>query len=122
MKTLAYELAALVLAIRNCEKSGNLDWKEQHKDRLFELCRSHLPRGAGLDGSTFILLDRCTDSKLVFRTSFHHMNDAGMYDGWTDHIVTVHASFFEPRVTVSGPNKNEVKDDIAQRFLWTLMT
>ena len=119
-ETLSYKLASLVIAIRNCEKTGNTEWRAKHVERARQLCKRYLPHGAGLDGSTVFRLDVANDKSLVFKTSFHHMDESGMYDGWTDHTVRVAASFFSPAVTVSGKDRNGVKDDIAERFLLAL--
>src|SRR5690606_41537978 len=56
-------------------------------------------------------------SKIVLRTSFHHMNESGFYDGWTEHIITVIPDLvngFDLRI--SGRNKNDVKEYIADVF------
>jgi hypothetical protein len=45
------------------------------------------------------------------------MNDAGYYDGWTYHVVTVRPSLaFEIDLRVSGPNRNDIKSHIAETF------
>ncbi len=54
---------------------------------------------------------------LVFNTAFHHMNDSGSYDGWTDHTVTLRPSFiggFDMHIT--GRDRREIKEYIAQCF------
>jgi hypothetical protein len=45
------------------------------------------------------------------------MHDSGMYDGWTEHTIVLTPSFlghFDMRI--SGHNRNEIKDYIADTF------
>lgn len=45
------------------------------------------------------------------------MNDAGYYDGWTEHTITVTPAFiggFE--LSISGRNRNDIKDYISEVF------
>lgn len=109
------ELASAVQARRNCAEHNNTEWFEKWTDYI-ESMQSHLPHGSGFDCGTKIDLDASHAEKLVFTTSFHHMNDAGMYDGWTDHIVTVTPSFSGFNLRVSGRNRNDIKEYIAEEF------
>jgi len=105
------ELARLVAAIRNCEKSNNQEWLGRHTARLKTLVQEEMPSGSGIDNGTKIDLDASTPDKLVFEVGFHHMNDGGMYDGWTEHriIVTPSLAFgFDLRIT--GKDRNEIKE------------
>jgi len=68
------------------------------------------PSGSGIDDGTK-LDDTSTANKLVFNTGFHHMNENGYYDGWTDHQVIVTPSLaygFDMRIT--GRDRNDIKD------------
>ncbi len=106
-----YEAIAQALAAKvNCEKSGNQEWRERWADRITRLCREHLPSGAGLSGVS-IDWDASKPERLAFLTSFHHMHESGMYDGWTDHSLIVTPSFvsgFDLRIT--GRNRNGIKE------------
>ncbi len=110
MTTKLYQQIARTIEARlNCIKSGN-DWQLRHEETL-EAFNDLLPSGSGIDSGTKIDIDASKPDKLVFNFSYHHMNDGGMYDGWTDHqlIVTPSLSFgFACRIT--GPNRNDVKD------------
>ncbi len=54
---------------------------------------------------------------LEFKTAFHHMDENGCYDGWTEHTVTVTPSLIhEFTVKVSGRDRNEIKSYIAETF------
>lgn len=111
------ELASKVCAMRNCEKTGNAEWRDKHEDAIGNLCREFLPSGSGFDAGSHIDLDASHAEKLVFTTSYHHMNDNGYYDGWTEHTVTVTPSFIGGfNIRVSGRNRNDIKGYIAESF------
>lgn len=115
-------LATLLCAIENCLKSDNVEWRDKHADKLAELVREHMPSGAGFDSGTK-LDDSSKPNRLVFTTSFHHMNDGGMYNGWTEHTVIVTpdlASGFDLRVT--GRDRNDIKEYIGEVFHSALST
>ena len=74
-----------------------------------------LPSGSGFDSGTTFDVAASSAEKLVFNTSYHHMNDGGYYDGWSDHVVTVKASLlFGIDIRVSGRNRNDIKDYIIE--------
>ena len=74
------------IAMENCIQSKNSEWEERWRNRI-EHVMSSAPSGSGFDNGT--QLDSVTKNKIVFTTAFHHMNDAGYYDGWTEHTVIV---------------------------------
>jgi hypothetical protein len=119
-KTVAEALASTIVAIRNCERVGNAEWAEKHADQLAELI-AKLPSGAGIDNGTQLDMDRSAHDCLVFITSFHHMDEFGGYDGWTDHVVKVRQSFvYGLDVTVSGRDRNNIKDHLVEVFSTSL--
>lgn len=86
-------------------------------ENLISELDAELPRGSGFDSGSQFLWDESTSEKLIFKTAFHHMNDCGMYDGWTEHLVTVTPSLlFGYKIAVSGRNRNDIKDYIAECF------
>ena len=99
------------------------EWFDRHADRIESLVREHMPRGSGFDSGTTLDLEASHADKLVFQTSFHHMNDGGYYDGWTTHVVTVTPSFIGGfSLRVGGRNRNNIKDYIGDTFHTALMT
>ena len=121
MRKLYVEMASLVQARLNCITKNNQEWKEKHEERLLELCKEYMPRGSGFDAGTKLDFDKSTGDKLVFNTSFHHMNEQGSYDGWTEHSVTVKASLqFGFELTIGGRDRNDIKDYIGERFQYAL--
>lgn len=121
MNSKAYSrIAQLLVAIDNCENSNNTEWKHKHQDRLESIVERVMPHGSGFD-SGCKLLDESTPERLVFSADFHHMNDGGYYDGWSEHTVIVQPSLahgFSLRVT--GRNRNDIKDYIAETMEYAL--
>jgi hypothetical protein len=73
-----------------------------------------------------LLLEDCTENKIVFEIDFHHMNDNGYWDGWTSHIVRVWPDLSCGfRLTISGVNKHDIKDylhEVADNMMNTVVT
>lgn len=114
-------LADLIVARANCLKSANSEWHDKHGERLAKLCNDMLPSGSGIDCGTKLEEDACKGgARLVFSLSFHHMNDAGMYNGWTEHVATVTPSFQGIDISISGRNRNDIKDYLAETLHYCL--
>ena len=104
------EFANLIRAIAWCNESGNAEWHGKHNDDIKRLLY-FMPSGSGVDSGTELDLDNSTPEKLVFHADYHHMNECGMYDGWTEHTITVRPSLqFGITLSISGRNRNDVKD------------
>lgn len=107
-------IASLLLARENCRSSGNTEWLKRHSQDLLALVDTHLPSGSGFDTGTQISFDRSTPERLVFTTSYHHMDEGG-YDGWTEHEVIVTPSLVHGiALRITGTNRNDIKDYIAE--------
>jgi len=115
-QTLAGFIASTVDALKRCESKDNAEWSAKHRERLDYIARNLLPRGSGIDSGTTIDIDRCTQKKIVLHTSFHHMDDSGGYDGWSDHYVVAYPSFDGIDLNVSGENRNDIKDYLHDVF------
>jgi hypothetical protein len=91
-RKLYQELSSLLIAYDNCVKSGN-DWADKHEERIEELCKDNLPHGSGIDGEEITLdMGDSQPNRLVFHSSYHYMDENGMYDGWLDFSVIVKPS------------------------------
>ena len=109
------KLATIIDAYHRCEKELN-PWSTNHKERAERLVLDYMPSGSGIDAGTHLYLSESTGEKLVFGTSFHHMTE-GMYDGWTEHNITVRPSLIHGfTLTISGRNRNEIKDYLYEVF------
>src|SRR5262245_57910277 len=88
-RPLYQEIALLTQARLTCRASNNEEWFRNHSDKIAQLTRDFLPRGSGFDMGTVFDFDQSTPSKLVFQTSYHHMDEYGGYTRWTDHTITI---------------------------------
>ena len=78
MKQPFYRAIASTLQARiNCEKRGNYEWHARHLERIESLVKAHAPSGSGFDNGTRFDVDASTPERLVFTTSFHHMDERG---------------------------------------------
>lgn len=118
MKT--YQVIARAIGARNrCEQTGNIEWQNRWQARIAELV-ADFPSGSGFNNGTQ-LDDSSTSEKLVFNTAFHHMDENGYYDGWTEHQVIVKPSLeMGFSLTITGRDRNEIKEYIAECFMAVL--
>ena len=105
----ARELASCLAARENCVDSGNNEWYDKWDKRIDWITEQFLPSGSGIDCGTKIDLDHSTPTKLVLTCEYHHMNENGMYDGWTHHIITVTPTFDGIAIKVGGRDRNDIK-------------
>lgn len=117
-KRLYQTIASKLVAIENCRKSDTLnDWEAHHACAIATLVKEHMPSGSGFDCGTKFDFESSRPNRLIFATSFHHMDENGSYDGWSDHTVIVTpdlASGFDLRIT--GRDKRMIKSYIADTF------
>lgn len=113
------ELAQRVSASKNCAQIGNNTWEVKHDNAIEQLIEI-LPHGSGIDGTTELSFDESKEDKIVITSSFHHMNDVGMYDGWTDFKLVIRPSLihgFTLKVIGSFPRKySDTRDYLAEIF------
>ena len=117
------EIVARVVAMRNCKKSGNEEWYYRHDVALRKLCTQYLPSGSGLDAQPAVNIYLTTDAKLLIECAdFHHMDEHGGYDGWSNHDIIVTPSLqFGMGLRVTGRDRNGVKEYIRSVFYHALM-
>jgi hypothetical protein len=119
--TLIHAIASAISTYQAGKSKDNADWQDAALTRLNKY-QDMLPRGSGFDAGTSIDLFKSTDDKIVFNTAFHHMNDAGYYDGWTDHVVTMRPSFvFGTTIAISGKDRRGIKEYMHEVFHNDLM-
>src|ERR1043166_1202296 len=87
--TLVQWLASTVNARETCRTTNNTEWFERHTESLKELVKNFMPSGSGIDNGTKIDLERSRSERLVFTFGYHHMDESGMYNGWTHHELIV---------------------------------
>jgi hypothetical protein len=75
------------------------------------------PSGSGFDSGTTLNEEKSKENRLVFDTAFHHMDEWGGYDGWTEHQVIVTPSLvFGFTLRITGRDRNGIKDYINDVF------
>jgi hypothetical protein len=120
-RTLIQEIASCVDARLTCIKRGNTEWESNHTLTLKTIEKDLLSSGSGIDCGTRIDLDRSTGNKVVLILSFHHMDDNGMYCGWTEHTLTVKPHLIHDiDLTISGRNRNDIKDYLHETYRYNL--
>jgi hypothetical protein len=104
----------------NCGKCNNsIQWIDNHQNSI-DTILSDFPSGSGFDAGTNLeQLEQpvSTPEKLVFNTSYHHLNENGFYTGWTNHNVIVTPSLqFGYNIKVTGKNINGIKEYVTECF------
>lgn len=110
-------IASALQAMENCRKSGNDEWLIKHRDTIASFVTDYMPSGSGVDNGTQFDCAASRPNRLVFVAYYHHMNDGGMYDGWTEHKIIVTpdlATGFDLKVT--GRDRNDIKDYLGELF------
>lgn len=122
-QTVVVQIASALGAWRRVERKGYQfrDVAIKWKDTIKYLRDEYLPVGSGFDAGTELDFIASTPidgdpEKLVFNTSFHHMDENGGYDGWTTHQVIVTPSFDGINIEVTGDDRNDIIDYIASTF------
>lgn len=113
------ELASTLDALKRCRETPDNPWIDKHGDYLDALVNL-LPSGSGIDNGTRLDNEASHAEKLVFTFGFHHMNDGGYYDGWSDHVLTVTPSFCGINLRISGRNRDEIKDYLHDTYYQAL--
>ena len=116
------QLAMLIDAFHRCQKTNN-PYAGNHEERINCIVKRYMPSGSGVDNGTKLSWSVSNKNKLVFTFGFHHMDEHGYYDGWTEHsaIVTPDLAWgFSLKIT--GINKNQIKDYLGDLFHDALST
>jgi hypothetical protein len=109
-------IASRLQARQTCIERGTNDWSDRHRDCIEDWVKEHAPSGSGFDRGTTLDFEASRPERLVFNTAFHHMDQHGGYDGWTEHTVIVQQSLLGLDVRVTGLNRNDVKTYISETF------
>ena len=122
MKQKLYKhLARKMDAYIRCMETPDNDFTNKHKESIETLVYQYMPSGSGIDAGINFDFTNSTANKLVLTFSYHHMDESGYYDGWTEHklIVTPSLAFgFDMKIT--GRDKNATKDYLYQTFDYAL--
>ena len=116
-KTLAAWIAEVSEWAERAENNPNAQWGGIARTRLEQLVNM-LPSGSGIDCGTNLVSASAT--KIVLECSFHHMDEHGYYDGWTKHRITVRPTFDSIDISVSGRNRNDIKEYLHEVYALAL--
>lgn len=106
------EISSRLQARLNCEKSNNMEWLEKHQTAIDDICKNHLPHGSGFNQGTTLFYLESKPEKLVFIAPFHHMNENGFYDGWSNLKIVITPSLqYNFNIKITGIMR-KYKDDI----------
>lgn len=114
-------IASKLAAMANCESKGNMEWYERHQSAIEYIIKNHLPHGSGIDAGVKIDFDRSTEERIVLSFGFHHMDDNGFYNGWTEHDAIIKPSLaygFTLRIT--GKDRRGIKEYLHETFHYVL--
>ena len=116
-KTLAAWIAETSDWAERAENNLNAQWGGIARTRLDQLVKM-LPSGSGIDSGTKLVSASAT--KIVLECSFHHMDEHGFYDGWTEHRITIRPTFDNLDISVSGRNRNDIKEYLHEVYRYAL--
>lgn len=95
----------------------NDEWAAKWTSKIDGLVSDFMPSGSGIDCGTKFDWDASNPEKIVFSFSFHHMNDGGHYDGWTEHLLVVRPSLaFGLEMKITGRDRNGIKEYLHDVF------
>lgn len=110
MSTVIQHIHAQLVRRNNDNNSAN--------ECLRHLQANYLPSGSGINVGTDII--GLYKNAVMLHTSFHHMNEVGYYDGWTEHKITVTPTFNGMDIRISGKDRNGIKDYLHDVFYHAL--
>lgn len=114
--TICRQIALSFNSFLACDAADNKEWRENHKKTIVELCKNG-PSGSGIDNGTHFNFEESKEDKLVFDTSYHHMNEHGYYDGWTHHEIIVTPSLmFGFSLRVTGRDRRDIKEYLSEVY------
>lgn len=106
-----------------CMESPDSGWTNLHMESIESLVAGYMPSGSGIDSGTSFDFARSTSDKLVFTFGYHHMNENGYYDGWTEHkCIVIPSLAFGIDIKITGRDRNGIKDYLYQTFEYALNT
>lgn len=108
-------------ALAQAARGGfNEEWSVVMEEKIDAIMKS-APSGSGIDRGTRIIAEKCSREKLVFAVSFHHMDENGYYDGWTEHQVIVTHDLIGFNIRITGKNRNDIKEYLTDVYCYWLM-
>lgn len=118
-RKLYQQIASTIDAYHRCVKTHREKiWELKHLEALHAIEANYLPHGSGIDNGCQFDLDHSTAERIMITSSYHCMDENGMYDGWADFAVTVTPSLvFGVSISVKSANgcsRQFVKYDLGE--------
>jgi len=100
-----------------CEgiKTANENFQSKFIEKIHEY-EKELPNGSGIDSGCKVDIENSGKNKVVIEFSFHHMNENGYYDGWTEHKAIFKPSLTGIELKITGKDRNMIKDYLHDLF------
>jgi hypothetical protein len=93
------------------------DFEDNRETLLHHIEKNLLPSGSGIDTGTKISRLRFKQGAVRLSLEFHHMNENGYYDGWTEHTVLVSPDLrYGFTLHVGGKDRNQIKDYLGDTY------
>lgn len=112
-RKLYQEMAQIIEARINCEKSNNTEWLNNHTEYLEKYLLEKLPHGSGLNYDWCYDYNKSNANKIVLTTSYDAMDDVGYYDGMIDFTLTITANLahgFDTRIIGNFGKYQTIRD------------
>jgi len=113
-KKIYQELATLTDARLRCIQMDNKEWEEKHTEKIEEMVK-RFP----IDDPIFDFYES-NGQKLVIHSSYHHMNENGFWDGYSDFTIKVTSDLmFGFKLSILGkfPRKYESTKDYLHELI-----
>jgi len=121
-KTVAAALAQALDAWKNCIKKYNAKWSDHWESEIDRLMDS-APSGSGIDSGTQLDRGKSDGNRLILQADYHHMDEWGHYDGWTQHTIRVYPHLYHGiTLTISGRNRNAIKEHLYEVYDYWLQS
>lgn len=110
------ELAQAIGARERCIETDSQQWIDKWTERIERIMET-APSGSGIDNGTILIIDKSTEERLELEGDFHHMDENGGYDGWTEHQIIVTGSLIHGfNLKIKGPDRNGIKEYLYDRY------
>jgi hypothetical protein len=110
------KLISLIAQTCDWHKVVNDEYMGECEDRIYKL-EQLLPSGSGIDAGCKIDVEKSSSNKVVINFSWHHLDENGYYDGWTDHKLIVKPKLSgDFDLTITGRDKGYIKDYLYDLF------
>ena len=110
------KLISLIAQTCDWHKVVNDEYMGECEDRIYKL-EQLLPSGSGIDAGCKIDVERSSSDKVIINFSWHHLDENGYYDGWTDHKLIVKPKLYgDFDLKITGRDKGYIKDYLYDLF------